>query len=223
MLVAPRYHWTTSSARTNSACGLPGRECCPLFWFPPSFLLRTKFMHARTEGHFAATDPWNGGRPTHFTIEVYKRVPKIWDARVVPDRQGVGPDYLRLRSALDGREHWLPESLVELWRMGRVASEALPRQLHELQPHLRKSSYFPALHQHWEEWFSAIFVVVCLGLIVLDWVTVVPEDGVKIAAIIAAALALLGIGVPAAFVAHAGRERRRCRKEMAQILASRVP
>jgi hypothetical protein len=91
-----------------------------------------------------------------------------------------------------------------------------------LQPHLRKSSYFPALHQHWEEWFSAIFAVVCLGLIVLDRVTVVSEDGVEVAAIVAAALALLGVGVPAAFVAHAGRERRRCRKEMAQILASRV-
>jgi hypothetical protein len=112
---------------------------------------------------------------------------------VVPDRQWVGPDYVRLRSALDGREHWLPESLVELLRTGRVATEALPRLLHELQPHLRKSSYFPALHQHWEEWFSAIFAVVCLGLIALDWVTVVPEDGVEVAAIVAAALALASL------------------------------
>lgn len=191
-----------------------------MFWFLPYLVLRHSYALARTGERFAANDPWNGSRQTRFTIEVYKMVPKVWGLKAVADRKWLGPDFFLIRSEMDGRKHWLPESLAELWRTKRVPTAALPRLLHELEPHLRKSSYFPFLHYRRMEWFGVILGVVCLGLLILDWITVVPEDGMRTAAAVALVCALLGGGVPAVFITRGLRERTRCRAEMERILAS---
>lgn len=98
----------------------------------------------RTEASFTAEDPWNQNRRTAFTVEAY--------LLVIPGTAppvGAKPlsGYLYgIRSELDGGEHMLPEALSELWRTNRLAAEALPRLLKQMQPKLKAWDYRPILH-----------------------------------------------------------------------------
>src|SRR5258708_34933299 len=98
----------------------------------------------RIEARFTANDPWNENRSTPFLLEAYMPAPKgtAPPARhnnscrygIRPDR---GADDRILGVSEEGR--MLPESLVRLWRAGRIPAEALPRLLHQMEPTLKGS------------------------------------------------------------------------------------
>ena len=71
------------------------------------------------------------------------------------------------------------------------------------------------------EWFGVILGVVCLGLLILDWITVVPEDGMRTAAAVAVVCALPGGGIPVLFITRGIRgSAPGAGREMGRILAS---
>jgi hypothetical protein len=102
------------------------------------FIFRFVRQYVRTECRFTANDPWNQNRLTTFLLEVYALAPKHQtprDGRLY----GIRPEPDAVGRVLNVSEEvrWLPESLVWLWRDGRVPSEALPRLLHQLEPMLK--------------------------------------------------------------------------------------
>ena len=101
---------------------------------------------------FAAPDPWNVNRPATFCIEDYVMI-----AGPSPDKP-LPPDSLRvklmehrfaIRSEPGGAAHFLPESLVKLWRTGKVQVQELPRLLAGLEPGLRKRSDYYESSSAW--------------------------------------------------------------------------
>jgi hypothetical protein len=190
-------------------------------WFPIGLLLRTVPARVRTDGDFAAADPWNGGRQAQFTVEIYKMVPELWGVSVARDARLLGDDLFGIRSGIDGRSHRLPGALVELWRTRRIATEELPRLLYEVQPSLRRSSYLPILHHRRFEVCGAIIGLLCLAIMIACLVAI-PEDGTGARALGTFGFGLLAAVLPLLFVFAARRRRRLCRREMERIMACRV-
>src|SRR5206468_9058958 len=50
-----------------------------------------------------------------------------------------------LRSSVDGAERLLPDALRHLWKTGKVAAEALPGLLREMEPDLAQTDFQPVL------------------------------------------------------------------------------
>ena len=190
-------------------------------WFPIGLLLRNVPALVRTEGDFAANDPWNGGRRTQFTVEVYKMVPKIWDVSAARDARLLGDDLFSIRSGADGRSRRLPESLVELWRTGRLATEEIPRLLHALQPAFHRSSYLPILHHRRFEVSGIIFGLLCLGMSIAC-LAVTPDDGTNARTVGTVGFGVMAVALPLLFVVSARRRRSLCRREMERIMACRA-
>ena len=99
----------------------------------------------RTLGRFTAGDPWNGNRPTEFSIEEYVMMP-AGSAQALDTSQFV--HRIGLRSETDGSQHMLPESLVELWRRGQVAPERIPALAQAIEPRIVKDDLNLILHQN---------------------------------------------------------------------------
>jgi hypothetical protein len=121
----------------------------------------------RTLETFEAPDPWNGGAPAAFDLDLHKLMPKR--ARVVREGSFWGKDVYALRSKGDGADRFLPESLSELWKTRRVATGALPRLLAEVEPGLRPGDFAPVLHLRFHRWLAAFFGLIaaaCLGMAV---------------------------------------------------------
>jgi hypothetical protein len=79
---------------------------------------------------------------------------------------GITVHVFSIRSEIDRADHFLPESLFELWRTGRIPPEALPRLLMAIEPRLKKSDYRAVLHDPWRPWTGPI-VGLIVGLIPL--------------------------------------------------------
>ncbi len=99
----------------------------------------------RTVSTFESADPWNGGSPSRFSLDLYKMLPEhIQDPRDF--REGTlhtwgTPDRYGLRSEIDGAVRMLPTFLAEQWLSGSVAAERLPLALHGIEPELAKRDY----------------------------------------------------------------------------------
>ena len=100
-------------------------------------------VRVKTEGSFTAEDPWNENRRTSFNVEAYLLVPR--GTRVAPGTKALAGYLYGIRSELDGCDHMMPESLVELWRTGRIPAETLPKLLQRMEPTLKKADYRPIL------------------------------------------------------------------------------
>jgi hypothetical protein len=197
-------------------------------WYPPALLLRQTPVLARTEGSFSAGDPWNDGRQAQFAIEVHKMAQKAAAEAIARNNKLLqannklllGADLFSIRSSIDGRSHRLPESLSELLRTGRVASNALPRLLHELEPSLRKSDYWPLLHSRRLEWFGGCFGLGSFAF--FAWIAlIIPREALDtgITLILAASMAVTFAIFPLTLVL-ARHWRNRRRQQMAAMLAS---
>lgn len=83
-------------------------------------------------GGFRASDPWHGDNPSEFSIEEYvlrREIPAI-----------------AIRSGRDGAEHFLPESLVELWRQEKIPAARLPSLVLALESRLMQEDCSLMLH-----------------------------------------------------------------------------
>jgi hypothetical protein len=98
----------------------------------------------RTEARFRGADPWNGNVPADLSIEAYYLVPEHVREVPCPCPWGDAPVYA-LRSGTDGAERFLPDALGHLWKTGKVAAEALPGLLREMEPDLAESDFQPVL------------------------------------------------------------------------------
>jgi hypothetical protein len=107
---------------------------------PSMYFIKLVPRRVRTDTAFRAADPWNAGRVTDWTVEAYVMVPEHR-----PDPGNLysmgASERFAIRSDVDGGEHFLPESLIRLWREQRVAAERLPALLHALEPTLNRTDY----------------------------------------------------------------------------------
>jgi hypothetical protein len=160
---------------------------------------------------FDAADPWHGGAPAHFRLEVF------W--------AGAGTARLyALSSVRADAPRFLPESLVELWRTRQVAAEDLPRLLAAIAPRLCLADRRPMLHDRWVR--HAGWLAAGSGLLVLAPMTLLAmrtEDMVHPPmALLAATLGVVAMlyAVPSVAV---GWGLRRRRAQMAWALAQARP
>jgi len=126
------------------------------------FLYTITLVPARvkTLGSFPAPDPWNNQRPSDFTIEAHRLLPK--NAAHAP--RDTGPPYiLGIRSEIDGAVHLMPESLSELWNTGRAPAEALPRLLHTIEPSLKNTDFRFYLHATRHLWMLGVCGLIALA------------------------------------------------------------
>jgi hypothetical protein len=98
----------------------------------------------RTEARFRGADPWKGNVPADLSIEAYYLVPEHVREVPSPCPWGDTPVYA-LRSGIDGAERFLPDVLGHLWKTGKVAAEALPGLLREMEPDLAETDFQPVL------------------------------------------------------------------------------
>jgi hypothetical protein len=93
--------------------------------------------------HFTAADPWHGDQPTSFDLD------RCFDGGFVPDYAAFEdeslPQKFAIRSELEREHRVLPDSLVALWRGGKVPVERLPALLKGLEPNLKRSDYIRLL------------------------------------------------------------------------------
>jgi hypothetical protein len=140
--------------------------------------LRAKLVprRVRTEARFQAPDPWNGGAPAEFSIETYYYVPEHVREVSCPWRWGSTPLH-GLRSGIDGVERFLPDALSHLWKVGKVAAEALPGLLREIEPDLAQTDFQPMLGAPMDQRVAValtLLLVAMVGLL-LSW----PRGGAK--------------------------------------------
>jgi hypothetical protein len=85
--------------------------------FVPLFSLLVQLTRVKTELSFVAEDPWNGNRPSTFTLDDCGFT--LRGAKYVPGKAGESPWRVGLhrafRSEADGVVRFLPESQIELW------------------------------------------------------------------------------------------------------------
>ena len=129
--------------------------------------MRFRAVRLRTLGRFSAGDPWQGQRPTEFSIEEYVMMPQ-------GATTAVNSQYCHragLRSETDGAQYMMPESLLELWRRGQIPAERLPVLTQTITPRLTQEDFNLVLHQDLVKSvlvpLAAVFaVVVGIGLFV---------------------------------------------------------
>jgi hypothetical protein len=168
-----------------------------------------KPARVKTAASFTANDPWNQNRPTTFKLEEYLQMMK--DTPLPETTKATATDFRRaLVSEIDGVQHWLPDSLSELWRRKLVASEALPRLLSEAEPTLKGSDYTVFLRNK-ALWITiAVRTLICAGVVVATIIGLANADGSllpKIGAVVLVAGLLWAILYFAHFRKWFGRKR----------------
>ena len=109
-------------------------------------------VRSRTLEHFAAPDPWHGGKPANWTFEIFLMVRPIMEQiyregkRPVP-QTGEGArlgksEVLGIRNAAEGRLRQLPFALSQLWQEGAVKTKDLPRLMAAVEGNLAPRDYF---------------------------------------------------------------------------------
>jgi hypothetical protein len=192
-------------------------------WYPASLVLKNlpKPMLVGSGETFVAADPWNGGARSQFYVEFYKIVPKgksrEYGARMAKLH---GVDLFNIRSSDGGPSHRLPDSLTDLWCSKRVATEALPRLLHELQPSLRKYDYYRILHHRRFEWAGSLYALFLFGIMIFFLIAV--PDGTVGARFVPFSFGSLALGILLVSVVLPRRLRDRFRKQMDWILAYEI-
>ncbi|MFL6260747.1 MAG: hypothetical protein ACJ76Y_13625 [Thermoanaerobaculia bacterium] len=124
----------------------------------------------RTEARFRGADPWNGNVPADLSIEAYYLVPEHVREVPSPCPWGDTPVYA-LRSGIDGAERFLPDSLGHLWKTGKVAAEALPGLLREMEPDLAQADFRPVLGAPPGRRVTAVLVLLLIAMVgvLLTW------------------------------------------------------
>jgi hypothetical protein len=136
---------------------------------PHVFLLRYSIapLRRQTLETFRVADPWNGGAPTDFHLELCEWVPEhLRDRGVEVERvrrwAGDGEGY-GLRAATGEALHMLPDALLDEVRNGHLPAPELPRILHRLQPDLTEDDYPPFRRRHLAVWVGVSLAVGVLG------------------------------------------------------------
>jgi hypothetical protein len=119
----------------------------------------------RTVESFEAPDPWNGGAPATWNLDLHTMVAR--GTKAAGEGATWGKEVYALRSKLDGADRFLPESLAALWKTGRAPTGALPRLLSEVTPSLRSGDFAPLLHLRAHRFMAAFFALVALTFLVL--------------------------------------------------------
>jgi hypothetical protein len=138
--------------------------------------VKLKPVRVRTEGHFEAADPWNGGRMTEWSVEGYHHVPEHWQGLPQSAMKKPSASY-GIRSEIDGVERMLPDSLGHLVRTSAVPLAALPALLVEIAPELKTVDYKPMLRMNVRRnmrIFLAFSVACMLGWLVLHFTATNP-------------------------------------------------
>jgi hypothetical protein len=105
-----------------------------------------------THREFTGVDPWVGGEPVTWSVVVYRMVGKSFVNATPALPQSVPSDSNRLPrpfvigifARAHNRYRVLPLALQELWKVGRVADQDLPRLLHRVEERLKSADYPPA-------------------------------------------------------------------------------
>lgn len=128
-------------------------------------------IRSRTVEAFAATDPWHGGRPAQWSLEVFRmvneRIEHIYTRsnRPVPSRsegnQLGRSEVLGLLNTAEGRPRLLPIALTQLWQEGTVAAKDLPRMMALIEPRTVTSDFFSQTAR-WRRWIVGYFLVLAL-------------------------------------------------------------
>ena len=169
----------------------------------------------RTLGQFSSPDPWNGNRPTAFTIEEYVMMPsgatQATDSSQYAHRVG-------LRSESDGSQRMIPESLVELWRRGQVPAERIPILAQAIEPRVLKEDFNLILHQSARN--TIVLPLLGVFAVTAGVAAFVPMDGerlsIPVALAVSAGFTLL-VGAIFWITRQSGRNRRR--EQMAWLLS----
>jgi hypothetical protein len=191
-----------------------------MVWYPGSLVFKN---HPRpvlvgTGETFVAADPWNKGESAQFTVECYKIIRPDWGRAYGARLAKVhGVDLYKFRSSAGGPSRPLPESLTELWRSKRVATESIPQLLHDLQPSLCKYDYYRFLHHRIFEWAGAIYSLCLLGVMIFLLIAIPNEAAGAIFAPLTFGLLALASLFVSIFIPR--RFRNRCRQQMEWILA----
>jgi hypothetical protein len=191
-----------------------------MVWYPPSWVLknRPKRVLVGTGENFVAADPWNARESAEFTLEYYKISRTDWGRAYAAHMTELhGVDSYSIRSSIGGASHRLPDSLTELWRSKRVAMEAIPELLHELQPSLCQYDYYGILHHRRFEWAGVFYSLFLFGMAIF-FLIAIPNEA--IGAIFAPlSFGLLALGILFLSLLLPRLSRSRCRKQMEWILA----
>jgi hypothetical protein len=173
----------------------------------------------RTLATFEAPDPWHGGAPARFAIDLYRILPK-GSAASPENSLWSGKEVCGIRSEEDGgQEHMLPEALTELWRTDRVPAHLLPRLLAGIQPTLRRTDFAPLLRMRVHRPLAAVLAALAMVCLALAIATGLGAAAAPVISRVLAALALLAAaGAGAVYLMIAARQARR-RKQMAWLLA----
>lgn len=132
-------------------------------------------IRVKTAASFTTDDPWNPGRRSSFQLEEYLLL--FSNAKVTESTKATGTDFKRaLRSSTDSVEHWLPDSLSELWRSQQVPAEALPRLLKEAEPTLKRGDYTVLLRNKARWLLAGMNTCICLGFVVFTGVGMANDD-----------------------------------------------
>jgi hypothetical protein len=124
-----------------------------------------KPMRVKTAASFTTEDPWNLGRRSAFRLNEYLLL--FSNAKVTELTKATGSDFKRaLLSEADNVEHWLPDSLSELWRSKQVSAEALLRLLKEAEPTLKQDDYAIILRNKARTLLAGLSTLICLGFMV---------------------------------------------------------
>jgi len=129
----------------------------------------------KTVASITTNDPWNPGRRSSFKLEEYLLL--FSNAKVTESTKATGSDFMRaLRSETDNVEHWLPDSLSELWRSQKVSAEALPRLLKEAEPTLKRGDFAVILRNKARWLLAAMSTCICLGFVVFTGIGMANDD-----------------------------------------------
>jgi hypothetical protein len=135
-------------------------------------LMRAKLVprRVRTEARFRGADPWNGNIPADLSLEAYYFVPAHVREVPSPCPWGDAAAYA-LRSGVDGAERFLPDSLSHLWKTGKVAAEALPGLLREMEANLDPTDFQPVLAAPPERRVAAVLILLLTAVVgmALTW------------------------------------------------------
>ena len=142
-------------------------------------ILRPLFL--QTLASFEASDPWEGNRPASFCLEDYVLI-----AAALGPVKPLAPDSLRVkmmehrfavRSQPGGQPHFLPESLLNLYRSKQIPLQELPRILAGLEPGLRKPHDYYESSRAWTTlWGNRLLGVLALAGLLYWLVQILLED-----------------------------------------------
>jgi hypothetical protein len=123
-------------------------------------------VHVKTGEVFRAADPWNGDRPSAYTVEHY-----VW-ARGAADMYAIWSD-------ADDVERFLPDSLCDLYRHGQVPAASLPHLLKSIEPGLVRSDYLglyqSAAFRSGAQLYAFVFVILTLLALFIVVMTETPR------------------------------------------------